>query len=174
MCNDRFNSRWRVQRFDDSPLRASLWSGRRSAAGGTRCAAGVESCLSTHSTARTGSWHRSPLRWRAGRGAVGRVRRTAGGSAGHQTDAPRTLPTTLLDHLSLCQSYPTDTSTIVALTRSRGPHRRLSETVFREWHRLASVSACRGVRGFGSQTGCLSWAANFLPAPGHSEPVGVA
>ena len=173
-CNDRFNSRWRVQRFDDSPLRASLWSGRRSAAGGTRCAAGVESCLSTHSTARTGSWHRSPLRWRAGRGAVGRVRRTAGGSAGHQTDAPRTLPTTLLDHLSLCQSYPTDTSTIVALTRSRGPHRRLSETVFREWHRLASVSACRGVRGFGSQTGCLSWAANFLPAPGHSEPVGVA
>ena len=61
--------------------------------------------------------------------------------AGHQTDAPQTLLIPFLVHFSCCQSYRTDTATDFALTRSLGPHRRLSGTVLREWHRLACCAS---------------------------------
>ncbi len=69
-CNDEFTSRWRVQRFDDSRLKESLWSGRRWWFGGTRFAASVESRVSTHPTVRMRSGQRSTaLRRETGRGA---------------------------------------------------------------------------------------------------------
>ena len=67
---------------------------------------------------------------------------TAGvGRTGLRTYAPHMLSIHLLVHLSCCQSYRTDTAIVVALTRPRGPHRRLSGTVFRERHRLACCAS---------------------------------
>ena len=111
MCDDEFNRgggatlRWLT--VEDvpvacSPVCASVASGVQQAS---------ESRVSTHATAPDGIVTSAARRREADRGAMGRVRRTAVGSAGHQTEAPRTLPIPLLVHLSRYPSYRTTTAT---------------------------------------------------------------